>query len=65
MTFDFDIVVYLLGLAATAGTILGKIATLEKKVEKHNHLVERMAVAERDLKSAHRRIDELKEELEK
>lgn len=63
MVFDFNMVVYLLGLAATAGTIISKISTLEKKVEKHNQLVERMAVAERDLKTMFRRLDELREEL--
>ena len=28
-------------------------------MDKHNCLIERMAVAERDIKSAHRRLDEL------
>ena len=37
-----------------------KIDSLSAKVEKHNHLVERVAVAERDLKTAFNRIDELK-----
>lgn len=36
-----------------------QIADLTKKVEKHNNVVERMAVAENSLKSAHHRIDEL------
>jgi len=31
-------------------------------VEKHNNLVERMAVVEGSAKSAHHRIDELREE---
>ena len=34
-----------------------QIEDLTKKVEKHNNLVERMAVAENSIKSAHRRID--------
>ena len=34
---------------------------LEKKQDKHNSLIERMAVVERDLVSAHNRIDEIKE----
>ena len=33
---------------------------LTKEVEKHNSVVERMAVVENSLKSAHHRIDELK-----
>ena len=37
-----------------------RIDELTKEVEKHNSLVERMAVVENSLKSAHHRIDELK-----
>ena len=36
-----------------------KIDDLTKKVEKHNSVVERMAVAENSIKSAHHRIDDL------
>lgn len=39
-----------------------KVDDLKKQVEKHNNLVERMAVAERDLKTAWKRIDELRED---
>ena len=38
-----------------------KIDNLTAKVQKHNELVERMAIAERDLKTAFKRIDELRE----
>ena len=37
---------------------------LEKKVSKHNNLVERMVKVESSVKSAHHRIDELKNETE-
>ena len=37
-----------------------KFDELSAKVQKHNNLVERMAVAERDIKTAFKRIDELK-----
>lgn len=41
--------------------ILGyKVDELAKKVEKHNNLVERTAVLERDLKTNWTRVDELK-----
>ena len=40
-----------------------RLEQLEKKVAKHNNLVERMACAEESVKSAHRRIDEIKEEV--
>jgi len=39
-----------------------RIEQLEKKVEKHNHLVERMTAVEYSAKSAHKRIDEIKED---
>ena len=37
-----------------------RIDELTKEVEKHNSVVERMAVVENSLKSVHHRIDELK-----
>lgn len=40
-----------------------KVDELKKQVEKHNNLVERVTVVERDLKTAFSRIDEHKEEL--
>lgn len=39
------------------------IETLNKNVEKHNNMVERMAVVERDLQTAFTRIDENKTEI--
>lgn len=36
-----------------------KIEDLTKKVEKHNNVIERMAVVENSVKSAHHRIDEI------
>lgn len=65
-----------LALIAFAGTLIGtfggiltanklsnyRIEQLEKKVEKHNNLVERMFLVESSVKSAHHRIDELREE---
>ncbi len=64
-------------LVAFAGTLIGtlggilasnkltsyRIEQLEKKVEKHNNIIERMYCVESSVKSAHHRIDELKEEL--
>lgn len=63
------------GLLSLAGTLIGsiggiltanrltnyRIEQLEKKVERHNSIVERTAVLERDLESAWRAIDGLKE----
>jgi len=60
-------------LIAFCGTVVGsfggilvanrlsnyRIGQLEKKVEKHNNLVERMTAVEYSAKSAHKRIDDL------
>lgn len=40
-----------------------KIDDLTKKVEKHNNVVERVAVLERDNKTAFNRIDELRSDI--
>ena len=61
------------GLLSLLGTLIGsvtgilaanrltnfRISQLEKKVEKHNHLVERVAIVENSVKSAHHRIDDI------
>ena len=65
-----EIVVALLSLVGTlGGSFLGVLASnklinyriqqLEKKVEKHNNLVERMVLVETEVKSAQHRIDRL------
>lgn len=67
----------LTAIIAFAGTLVGslggilaanrltvyRISELEKKVSKHNNLVERMFSVESSVKSAHHRIDELREEI--
>ena len=69
-----EVIVALVSFAGTAiGSITGvltanklsnyRISQLEEKVAKHNNLVERMAMAEQSVKSAHKRITEIKEEL--
>ena len=63
MNFDLNTVIKLLGLAVTWGTLLAKISALEKKQDKHNNLIERMYKVEESTKSAHKRIDELHEEV--
>lgn len=68
------VLVALLSLAGTAiGSVIGILANnklviyrleqLEKKVEKHNNVVERVACLERDNKTVLGVIDEIKEEL--
>ncbi len=65
---DVIIVAIISGICTLAGTFFGilktssmtnyRIEKLEDKVDKHNNLVERMALAERDIK-------EIKEDLKK
>lgn len=72
-----DLTDILTAIIAFAGTLVGslggilaanrltvyRIEQLEKKVSKHNNLVERMFQVESSTKSAHHRIDELREEI--
>lgn len=61
-------------LGTLAGSVIGvmtanklttfRLEQLEKKVEKHNNLVERMALVEASTKSAHHRLDEMREEID-
>ena len=60
MTFSLEMVIYLLGLAATAGAILARIAALEKKVERHNSVLERTYRLEEWREGVKRRLDELR-----
>ncbi len=69
-----EMIVALVSFAGTAiGSIAGvltankltnyRISQLEEKVNKHNNLVERVTAVEQSVKSAHKRIDEIHEEL--
>ena len=65
-------------ILALVGTVIGSLAgimtankltvyrieELEKKVEKHNSVIERVALMERDNSTQWKRIDELKQDLE-
>lgn len=69
-----ELLVAVLSLAGTAlGSIVGiltanrlviyRIEQLEIKMNKHNCLIERMTVVEESTKSAHKRIDGIKEDI--
>jgi len=47
----------LIGILASSKLTTYRIGELEKKVSKHNNLVERMIIVEQSTKSAHKRID--------
>lgn len=70
-----DVVVAIFSLAGTligsfAGIMIAnklvnyRLAQLEKKVDKHNHVIERVMVLEHDAKFMRRDIDELKEDIQ-
>lgn len=61
MQLSDSTIIQLVSAAMTLGTVLWRIKELEKKVDKHNGLVERMVKVEESTKSAHHRIDDLKE----
>ena len=73
---DSTIIVAILSLIGTLGgsIIVGfttnnktlyRIEQLEKKVEKHNNVVERMAIVENTIKSHQHQLDDLKEDISK
>ena len=74
MVLDSTIIVGVLSLIGTLiGSLSGifaanklttcRIGQLEEKVNKHNNLIERMVAVEASAKSAHKRLDELSEEV--
>lgn len=62
VTGAFASLVSLVSVILSSRLTLYRIQQLEKKVEKHNSVVERTALLERDQKIVWKRIDELKEE---
>ncbi len=55
----------LAGIVTSSKLTNYRIKQLEKKVDKHNQLVERMVVVEQSVKSAHHRIDDLRKGIKK
>lgn len=51
------------GIAINTKLTNYRIEQLEKKVDKHNSVVERMALAENNIKVANHRIDDLESEV--
>lgn len=51
------------GILVSSKLTTYRLEQLEKKVQKHNNLIERMYKVEDSAKSAHHRIDELREEM--
>ena len=47
------------GILTSTNLIKYRIEQLEKKVEKHNNVVERMALVENDIKNIYHQLDDL------
>lgn len=63
VSLGITVATILISFGVMYGGIKTQIGELSKKVEKHNNLIERMAVAEMNIKASFRRLDELREEL--
>lgn len=63
--FWIQMIVYAVSLGSFGGVVLTRLNYLEKKMDKHNNLVERMVAVEQSSRSAHHRIDDLKGEIAK
>lgn len=57
--FWVQILVYAVSLGSFGGVVLTRLGQLEKKMDKHNSLVERMVCVEQSTKSAHHRLDSM------
>jgi len=52
------------GIIVSSKLTTYRIEQLEKKVEKHNNLIERMVAVEQSARSAHHRLDHMEKEVE-
>lgn len=53
------------GIVISNKLTMYRIEQLEKKVEKHNNVVERTALVEKDLKAVWHNVDEIKDDIER
>lgn len=67
MNFDTQFWIQIIIYAVTFGTVYGQISTkikyIEQKLDKHNNVVERLFAVEASTKSAHHRIDEMRDDI--
>ena len=67
MSFDTEfwvqLIVYAVSFAFAWGNVTTRLHYLEEKMDKHNNMQERLAIVEQSAKSAHHRLDDLKEEV--
>lgn len=58
--FSFSDIIIIASLALETGIVLQRLKILEKKQDKYNNVLERLATVENSVKSAHHRIDSIK-----
>jgi len=63
--FWLQIIIYIASLSAFSGSITARIKYLERKQDKHNNVLERIAKAEASTVSAHQKIKQLHEDVQK
>ena len=61
--FWVQIIIYALSFGCVYGKFSARLNYLEKKMDKHNQLQDRMVAVEQSAKQAHHRLDELREEV--
>lgn len=54
-----DLVVYILGLVALGGAVIWRVGALERKVEKHNSVIERTYKIEGQIEQINDRLSSL------
>jgi hypothetical protein len=61
--FWIQIIIYALSFGCVYGSFSTRLKYLEKKMDIHNQLQDRMVAVEQSAKQAHHRLDELRDEL--
>ncbi len=61
--FWLQICIYGISFGVAYGSIRTKLGYMEKKLDRHNNFAERVIALEESSKSAHHRIDEIREEM--
>ena len=60
--FWIQLLVYAITFGVVYGQMKTKMKYMEQKLDKHNNMVERLYKVEASVKSAHKRLDELRED---
>ena len=63
--FWVQLVVYVATFSYMWGNVKTRLDVLEKKMDKHNQMQDRLAVVESSLSSVHHRVNELREDIRK